>query len=305
MPPLVIAAAFMALSALVQVLDSVIVRYLAQDIHPFEILFFRNLFSLLVLAPLMTPADRTLSGKGLWVAHGSRAVLKLAAMTSAFFAISLLPLSVFTAIAFTTPLFATLGAILFIREPVRPSRLFALCLGFAGIVVVLRPEQVPIGAGAVLALVGAIGLAAVVLVLKFTSGREFGLPHRLAEPADLGAAWHRDVGAGLVDALADGVRTDVSAGRGRARRPARRHQRDEPSRRLAVGRHRLHPSPAGGCPRLRPLRRTGGICGPCRRSDYPVVARRSVFARGPRLTRPRIILTFDRTNILVHHMVAT
>ena len=172
MPPLVIAAAFMALSALVQVLNSVIVRYLAQDIHPFEILFFRNLFSLLVLAPLMTPADRTLSGKGLWVAHGARAVLKLAAMTSAFFAISLLPLSVFTAIAFTTPLFATLGAILFIREPVRPSRLFALCLGFAGIVVVLRPEQVPIGAGAVLALVGAIGLAAVVLVLKFTSGRE-------------------------------------------------------------------------------------------------------------------------------------
>jgi drug/metabolite transporter (DMT)-like permease len=172
MHPVAIAAAFMALSALVQVLDSVIVRYLVEDLHPFEILFFRNLFSLMVLAPLMAPAERTLKGRGLWVAHGSRAVLKLAALASAFFAISMLPLSVFTAIAFTTPLFATLGAILFLGEALRPTRVAALCVGFAGIVVVLRPDSVPVGAGAVLALASAIGLAAVVLVLKFTSGRE-------------------------------------------------------------------------------------------------------------------------------------
>ena len=57
MPPFAVAAGLMALSALVQVLDSVIVRYLAEEIHPFEILFFRNLFSLLVLAPLMPPAS--------------------------------------------------------------------------------------------------------------------------------------------------------------------------------------------------------------------------------------------------------
>ena len=172
MPALGIAAAFMALSALVQVLDSVIVRYLAEELHPFEILFFRNLFSLLALAPLLAPADRTLKGKGLWLAHGSRAVLKLAAMASAFFAISLLPLSVFTAIAFTTPLFATLGAILFLNEPIRLTRLAALLVGFAGIIVVLRPDSVPLGAGAVLALASAVGFAAVVLVLKFTSGRD-------------------------------------------------------------------------------------------------------------------------------------
>jgi drug/metabolite transporter (DMT)-like permease len=156
----------------VQVVDSVIVRYLAEDIHPFEILFFRNLFSLLMLAPLMAPSDRTLAGNGLWLAHGVRAVLKLAAMTCAFFAIALLPLSVFTAIAFTTPLFATLGAILFLGEPVRRTRLLALLIGFLGILVVLRPDTVPIGAGAALALAAAIGLAAVVLVLKFTSGRD-------------------------------------------------------------------------------------------------------------------------------------
>jgi drug/metabolite transporter (DMT)-like permease len=171
-PPVATAVAFMALSALVQVLDSVIVRVLAEELHPFEILFLRNLFSLLVLAPFLAPSERTLKGKDLWLAHGSRAVLKLAAMASAFFAISLLPLSVFTAIAFTTPFFATLGAILFLGEPIRITRLAALCLGFAGILVVLRPDSVPVGMGALLALVSAVGFAAVVLVLKFTSGRD-------------------------------------------------------------------------------------------------------------------------------------
>lgn len=172
MPPVALAAALMMLSSLVQVVDSVIVRYLAADIHPFEILFFRNLFSLMVLAPLVAPSDRALTVNRLWVAHGARAVLKLGALTCAFFAISLLPLSVFTAIAFTTPLFATLGAILILGEPVRASRLLALAVGFVGVIVVLRPDEVPVGAGAALALASAVGLAAVALVLKFSSSRE-------------------------------------------------------------------------------------------------------------------------------------
>lgn len=173
MPPLLAAAGLMALSALVQVLDAVIVRLLSRDIHPFEILFFRNLFSLLVLAPLMAPAERTLAGRGLWPAHALRALIKLAALVSAFYAIALLPLSTFTAIAFTTPLFATLGAILLLGEAPRPGRLAALAVGFAGIVIVLRPEGGgPAGGGAALALASAVGLAAVLLLLKFTASRE-------------------------------------------------------------------------------------------------------------------------------------
>jgi hypothetical protein len=47
----------MALSALVQVLDSVVVGYLTEELRPFEILFFRTLFSLRVLAAV-TGANR-------------------------------------------------------------------------------------------------------------------------------------------------------------------------------------------------------------------------------------------------------
>lgn len=106
-PAILVAGLLMALSALVQVLDSVIVRIFAADRHPFVIVFFRNLFGLVLLTPLMRRPDLSLRGRGLWLAHGSRAVLKIVAMTSSFFAITLLPLSTFTA-----PLFAMLGAVL-------------------------------------------------------------------------------------------------------------------------------------------------------------------------------------------------
>jgi len=172
MPAMLVAGLLMALSAVVQVVDSVIVRALSEQVHPFEILFFRNLFGLVLLTPLMRRADMALDARGLWAAHGSRAVLKIVAMASSFYAIALLPLSTFTAIAFTAPLFAMLGAILVLGEPVRASRLAALALGFAGILVVLRPSTVPVGAGAAFALLSAVGFAAVTLVLKFTSSRE-------------------------------------------------------------------------------------------------------------------------------------
>ena len=165
----------MVVNAVAQVLDAVIVRFLVEAIHPFEILFFRNLFSLLVLAPLLPATDRSLDGKGLWPAHAARAVLKLAAMTTAFFAIALMPLASFTAIAFTAPLFVALGAMLLLGEPLRLSRTAALVLGFLGILVVLRPDSAAFDSGASLALAAALGLALVVLLLKFTSGRDSAL----------------------------------------------------------------------------------------------------------------------------------
>lgn len=175
MPRLAVAAGLMLVNALVQVLDAVIVRHLTAEIHPFEILFFRNLFSLIVLAPLLAAPDRSLDGKGLWPAHVARAALKIAAMTSAFFAIAALPLATFTAIAFTTPLFVTIGAILFLSERLRLNRALGLLGGFAGILIVLRPDAAGTGPGAALALIAAFGLALVVLLLKFTSGRDSAL----------------------------------------------------------------------------------------------------------------------------------
>lgn len=175
MPRILVGAGLMLASSTVAVLDAVIVRVVAAEVHPFEIVFFRNFFSLLVLLPFLSASDRAFTANRLWIVHGSRATLKLGALTASFLAVTMLPLSVVTAVAFTTPLFVHLGSILFLGERARVSRICALVAGFVGVVVVLRPTEVPLGLGAVLALASALGLAAVVLLLKFSSERESAL----------------------------------------------------------------------------------------------------------------------------------
>lgn len=165
----------MLVGAAVGVGDGIVVKLLGQEVHPFEIVFFRNLFSMLTLMLLLRGSDWSLRAGGLWPLHIARASLKLLALAASFVAISRLPLATVTAIAFTAPIFTVLGALLFLREAARIPRLIALALSFVGVLIVARPvgaDQLDWGLFA--ALGSAIALAAVMLLLKVSSERESG-----------------------------------------------------------------------------------------------------------------------------------
>jgi len=172
LPPVIAGALFMVLNSSVGALDAVIVRLVAPEVHTFEIVFFRNLFSLVFLSLFIRGAGPNLLRSAMWRMHVVRAVLKLAALIAYFYAVTMLPLSVAVAVAFTTPLFVSLGSVLFLGERPRPMRIVALIAGFIGVYIVLRPDAVPIGFGALLALLSAIGLAGVALLMKVSSSRE-------------------------------------------------------------------------------------------------------------------------------------
>lgn len=78
-----------------------------------------------------------------------------------FFALSLAytPLSTTTAILQAAPLVVTLGAALILREHVGPRRWIAMMIGFAGVLLILRPSPEGIEANAIFALLGMIGFA--------------------------------------------------------------------------------------------------------------------------------------------------
>jgi drug/metabolite transporter (DMT)-like permease len=147
LPPVIAGALFMAVNSTVGALDAVIVRFVAVDVHPFGIVFFRNLFSLLFLAFFLPRIGPNPFRSSMWPVHCLRAVLKLAALIAYFYAVTLLPLSVAITVAFTTPLFVSLGSMLFLGEQPRPLRLLALAAGFTGVYIVLRPDTVPFGMG--------------------------------------------------------------------------------------------------------------------------------------------------------------
>ena len=68
-----------------------------------------------------------------------RAVVGSVAMLCMFYGLSITELAKATALMFTVPIFATILAIIFLKEFVGIRRWLAMCVGFIGALIVLRP----------------------------------------------------------------------------------------------------------------------------------------------------------------------
>lgn len=161
----------MLVSALMAV-DSVMVRYLSPTVHPFMMAFTRATFGLIVFLPWIFARKGILKTE-FGSEHVVRAALKLAALICFFFAFATASLADVTAIAFTSPLFVTVGAWLFLSEAKNPARIVGLVAGFVGVLIILRPGQqhgVPVGL--IFALAGAFLVAVIQLLLKQMSQRD-------------------------------------------------------------------------------------------------------------------------------------
>jgi drug/metabolite transporter (DMT)-like permease len=145
---------------------TVAIRAVSAELHPFEIAFFRNLFGLIFLLPFLVHSGfrvvRTAAPGRLLVSSLGH----LVAMLGYFWAAAHMPLAELTALAFTKPLFATIGAAVILHEVVRGRRWSAIAIGFFGVMIVVRPgvETMTPYAGAVL--LSAVASAAVVVLIK-------------------------------------------------------------------------------------------------------------------------------------------
>lgn len=167
-----IGVAIMTVVAVLGAIDAVIVRQLSPGVHPFIIGFTRALFGCLVFLPFILTRPHILQSQFRWL-HGLRAALKLASLIAFFFAFASAPLADVTAIAFTAPIFVTVGAWLFLSEKPRSMRILAVIIGFIGVLLVLRPGQGGgISTGLLFALAGAVLTAVIQLILKPMSGRD-------------------------------------------------------------------------------------------------------------------------------------
>lgn len=152
--------------------DTIIIRMVSDEVHPFEIAFFRNIFSLIVVAPWLLRSGLSGLKTSRLPIHIARALLKLAAMICLFTAIKMLPLAAVTAIVFTAPLFVTAGSMAFLGEPRYRGRLIALLVGFIGVLIVIRPGADIFDVNVGYAVLAAVGLGGVGLLMKYLSVRE-------------------------------------------------------------------------------------------------------------------------------------
>ncbi len=175
-PPLLRAALYMLLSTIAFGLMAVTIRLASRSESTLEIAFFRNFFGLLALLPmLLAPALRTPRPLESFRAgirttrlsrYGVRAFIGMIGMVLGFWSIANLPLSQAIALAYSSPIFVTIAAVLMLGEVVRVRRWLAVIIGFIGMLVIVRPFSHTFSLGSLVAVAAAITSAIVAIQIK-------------------------------------------------------------------------------------------------------------------------------------------
>ena len=141
-----------------------LVRYISTDMHPFQIAFFRNVFGLVFLLPLIVRSNFVIFQSKRIGLHALRGVINIIAMLMFFTALSISPLAKVTALSFTAPIFMAVLSFFILAERFRLHRWLAIVTGFLGMLIILRPGLVVIDTGALL-VIGSASLWAVTMIL--------------------------------------------------------------------------------------------------------------------------------------------
>jgi drug/metabolite transporter (DMT)-like permease len=168
-PPPLRGVLFMMISALGVVAMNVSIRQIADDIHPFVIAFFRHTIGVCLLVPMFVRPGSNPFRTANFPLQGLRAMLNVVAMLAYFLALTMEPLAKVVALTFTAPLIATVGAVLLLGEKVTKARYFALALGLAGALIILRPWAVEITEGSMLLILSSATWGAALVVIKVLS----------------------------------------------------------------------------------------------------------------------------------------
>lgn len=147
-----------------------LVRHITQEVHVFEVAFFRNFFAVVALTPMfLRYGFSPLRTKRIGMLT-LRGVLNIGAMLAFFYALSVTPLATVSALGFSAPIFATMLAMLLLGEVVRARRWMAIVVGFAGALVIIRPGIIELDYG-MLAVLLSSGLWALALMVIKVLGR--------------------------------------------------------------------------------------------------------------------------------------
>ncbi|MDC0543584.1 DMT family transporter [Alphaproteobacteria bacterium] len=139
-PSSLFAISLMIISGLFFVLMHSAVKYLSKEVHIFEIAFFRCALVIFVLAPIIFQQGKKIFKTKQPKVQFLRITTNSVAMLCFFYGISTTPLAQLTTLGFTVPIFATILAVIFMKEKIRLRRTTALIVGFIGTIIVMRPD---------------------------------------------------------------------------------------------------------------------------------------------------------------------
>lgn len=142
------------------------VKYLGASVPAAQSAFLRFVLGLVFVLPVLPALIRAFPvGRDLAL-FGMRGVFHTLGVVLWFFAMTRIPMAEVTAMNYLNPIFITLGAALFLGEPLRFRRMAAICVAILGVLIVLRPGMREISPGH-LAMIGtALFFSVSYLVIK-------------------------------------------------------------------------------------------------------------------------------------------
>lgn len=147
----------------------------AMAIHPSQVVFFRFLFGFLTLSPILILRGRAVVKTEIPLKHALRVSFGIGGFTCMMMAFQSMPLADATVISWSSPVFAVMFAGLLLKEPIGRASWFAVLIGFAGVVVTIRPGEGVIQAAALWALAAAVVASLEVITIRYLAQRDSAL----------------------------------------------------------------------------------------------------------------------------------
>ena len=159
-------------------LMAICIRLASQTEPTMEVAFFRNAFGFLSLLPvLLWPVLRKGGDRPLarfvqsvrttqFPRYVVRCAIGIVSMYCGFWAIGHMPLSQAISLAYSSPIFITIAAALWLGERVRLRRWLAVLAGFIGVLVIVQPWSHAFSKGVLVAVAAAVLSALVAIQIK-------------------------------------------------------------------------------------------------------------------------------------------
>ena len=150
-------------------LASVCTRELSSDYSTVQLAFMRAVVAMGFVAPLILRGGFSVMKTTVFPMHALRACLTYSGMLCWFYAVSVVPISDYTALLYFQPIFTILFAVFILRESAGPRTWIAVAVAFCGALIILRPGFQAVNLGLIATLATALLFAGVNTTMKSLS----------------------------------------------------------------------------------------------------------------------------------------
>ena len=152
-------------AALISALNGAIAKILSEDMSAMEIVFFRNIIGVALILYALKHTPPELRGGKIHLLF-TRGFFGFSAMILFFYTITVIPLGEAITLNKTSPLFVSVLAYYLLGEHLSKRTLFALIVGFFGVVLVTKPFGMSISYEHLLGILGGFFAAAAYTTIK-------------------------------------------------------------------------------------------------------------------------------------------